>query len=166
MYHSVRLKINNINVPNKDILTIGPQFYKMQLLASDLEEFGLQPTDEFEDSMTEYRVDPETQTRANMSTDSTSFVLNFQTERSGGGAYFDGLYDPVNVTIEFSGRPMFPGDSDVYYTPDPDSPTTHSPSPYIVFTNDALFTWTPRYGLKFHMNEDINARLNEILDRS
>jgi hypothetical protein len=166
MYENVNLRINNFNVQNKSILTIGTQFYRMQLLASDLEEFGLQPTDEFEDSMTEFRVDPNTKTRANMFADATSFVLNFQTERNGGGAYFDGLYNPVNVSVEFSGKPMYPGDSDIYYTPDTDSPTLHSPAPRIAFTNDALFTWTPGQGLQFHHTKDINAILNKVLDMS
>jgi hypothetical protein len=163
MYKEVLLRINNFNVPNKSIQTIGPQFYRMQLLASDLEEFGLRPTDEFEDSMTEYRVDPDTQARNTMSTDATSFVLNFQTERNGGGAYFDGLLELNNVTVEFRGTPMYSGDSDIYYTPDLDNPTVHSPTPRIAFTNDALFTWTPEQGLQFHGNEDINAILNEVL---
>jgi hypothetical protein len=83
-----------------------------------------------------------------MSTDCTSFIINYQCERQGGGTYFDGLFG-TNITINFSETPMFKGQNDAYFLPELDNPTLHPPSPLICFINEALIYWDKKDGMKY-----------------
>jgi hypothetical protein len=166
MYESCRLKVGQQNMPNFDIRTVGPTFAKMAFLSSDLEEFGLAPTEEFEESLTEPRNNKNGE-RCLMESDATSFVLNFQCERGGGGIYFDGLYSRgVPINVEIKGKPIYnklDGFQDTYFFPDPDFPNMHPPQPIIVYTNDALFTFRANESLVFQHDKDIEKILRDTL---
>jgi hypothetical protein len=84
MYRGVYMKVNDTQYPNKNMNTIGSVFYKTTILASDLEEYGLAPTEEFENSISIPRND-ELGSRVNMTSDATNFIQHLQTERNGGG---------------------------------------------------------------------------------
>ena len=159
-YQDLRLRIGNTNYPKFDISTIGPAFNKLQHIASKLDEFGESITDELEDSLTRSRIDNDTNDRVNMLSDATSFVINFQTERGGGGEFFDGLFsNGVNIDIDFRGKPIYHDhttNNDTYYFPNIDNLNFHPPAPRLALTSDCLFTWDIKNGLVFHHTEDLD----------
>jgi hypothetical protein len=95
--------------------------------------------------------------------DCTSFLINYQCERQGGGTYFDGLFG-TNVTINFEGSPIFKALNDTYYIPDINNISSHPPSPIICFINDSLMTWEIKNGMKYRgKNTDLEQILEEAM---
>jgi hypothetical protein len=160
MYRGVYMKVNDTQYPNKNMNTIGSVFYKTIILASDLEEYGLAPTEEFENSISIPRND-ELGNRINMTSDATNFILHLQTERNGCGYFYDGLHsNGANIPISFHGSPLYSGGNDVYYVPNTLQPNQHPPNPHILFTNDALWIYKHGEGLRFVYQEDLNNYLS------
>jgi hypothetical protein len=116
------------------------------MVASELDG-PIEPTAEYERSLTESKNDEVTNTRKiNTTGDASSFMLNIQMERSGAGYCFDGVdTDGQNVCIQLKGDSMYTDENDTYYNyqvaintiPDPADPThltiqeviTANPSP-------------------------------------
>ncbi|GMO12499.1 MAG: hypothetical protein Ta2E_00630 [Mycoplasmoidaceae bacterium] len=99
----------------------------MMYNACDFTDFELYMILEFEDiNMLKKWYDTccGTVNRVNMSMDCTSFIINYRGERQGGGTYFDGLFG-TNVSINFSGTPMFKWQNDTYFLADLNNPTFH-----------------------------------------
>jgi hypothetical protein len=146
------LKADNRKIPNFPLTSIGAIFLEMMYNVSDFADFELRMIAEFEDSLTrprnDLRIIDGNFNRINMSTDCTSFLINIQCERQGGGTYFDGLFD-TNVTINISETPMYRGNNDSYFIPDLIDPTLHPPSPLICFVNETLIIWDKQNGKEY-----------------
>ncbi len=150
MYQNVQLAINNRLYPSNPLSTIGARFYQMQLVANELDG-PLEATKEFEESYTQPLNDPVTGKRyANCRSDATSFGINFQLERSNAGYVFDGLYAGSDtVSVQFRGNPIYRGDDDTYYIPDPENKNQHPPAPELWICKDAFYTMSVD-GLKYY----------------
>lgn len=88
----------------------------------------------------------------NCRSDGTSFGINFQLERSNAGYVFDGLDTGSNsVTVTFRGQPMYRGEDDTYFIPDPTLPDVHPPAPEAWICSNTFFTWSVN-GVDYHPN--------------
>ena len=144
MYQNVQLVVNKRTYPDTEFKnTCTARFYQHQLIANELDG-ALEATQEFEDSFTQPLNDPVTGKRyTNCRSDGTSFGINFQLERSNAGYVFDGLDSGSNsITVTFRGQPMYRGDDDTYYFPDPENPNVHPPNPEMWLCSDTYFTWS------------------------
>ena len=149
MLQNVQLVIDNKNYPSEPINTIGARFLHYQMVASDLDG-PVRCTKEFEDSLTQSKNDENGNIYPNTISDTTSFMLNIQTERNGNGYVFDGLdSNGKNIQIQIKGTPMYTGkDRDSYLTGGDDGQIP--PPPQIWFCRDTYFTIDSTYGLKYH----------------
>ena len=144
MYQNVQLVVNKRTYPDTEFKnTCTARFYQHQLIANELDG-ALEATQEFEDSFTQPLNDPVSGKRyTNCRSDGTSFGINFQLERSNAGYVFDGLDSGSNsITVTFRGQPMYRGDDDTYYIPDPELPNVHPPAPEAWLCSDTYFTWS------------------------
>ena len=144
MYQNVQLVVNKRTYPDTEFTnTCAARFYQHQLIANELDG-ALEATQEFEDSFTQPLNDPVTGKRyTNCRSDGTSFGINFQLERSNAGYVFDGIDTGSNsVTVTFRGQPMYRGEDDTYYIPDPSQPDVHPPSCEAWICSDTFFTWS------------------------
>lgn len=141
IYQNVQLRINNTMYPDSAFSTTDSRFLQYQLNASELDG-NLECTKEFLDSITQPRNDPKTGKRyANTLSDTTSFMCNFQLERSGAGFCFDGIdSNGQNIGVELSAQPIYNGENDTYY--DIDSKGTHPPAPELWLCRDTYFVAT------------------------
>ena len=144
MYQNVQLVVNKRTYPDTEFRdTCSARFYQHQLIANELDGC-LEATQEFEDSFTQPLNDPVTGKRyTNCRSDGTSFGINFQLERSNAGYVFDGI-DTGNhsVAVTFRGQPMYRGEDDTYYIPDPENPDVHPVHPEAWICSDTYFTWS------------------------
>ena len=138
IYSNLQLTVNNKNMPDEVVDSLGARFLQQQLVASDLSG-GLEPTEEFEDSMV-MRKNSEAGTRySNCLRDGTSFLWNVQCERSNAGYTFDGFdSDGQNVPIQIRGQPVYTGSNDTYYDVLGDG-SAHPPPPQIWLCRDTYF---------------------------
>ena len=153
MYQNVQLVVNKRTYPDTEFKdTCAARFYQHQLIANELDG-SLEATQEFEDSFTQPLNDPATGKRyTNCRSDGTSFGINFQLERSNAGYVFDGLDTGSNsITVTFRGQPMYRGEDDTYYIPDPEHPEIHPPSPEMWLCSDTYFTWSVN-GVEYYPN--------------
>ena len=153
MYQNVQLVVNKRTYPDTEFHnTCAARFYQHQLIANELDG-ALEATQEFEDSFTQPLNDPVTGKRyTNCRSDGTSFGINFQLERSNAGYVFDGLDTGSNsVTVTFRGQPMYRGEDDTYFIPDPTLPDVHPPAPEAWICSDTFFTWSVN-GVDYHPN--------------
>ena len=144
MYQNVQLVVNKRTYPDTEFAnTCAARFYQHQLIANELDG-ALEATQEFEDSFTQPLNDPATGKRyTNCRSDGTSFGINFQLERSNAGYVFDGIdTGSTSITVTFRGQPMYRGDDDTYFIPDPEYPNMHPPSPEAWICSDTYFTWS------------------------
>ena len=144
MYQNVQLVVNKRTYPDTEFAnTCAARFYQHQLIANELDG-ALEATQEFEDSFTQPLNDPTTGKRyLNCRSDGTSFGINFQLERSNAGYVFDGLdTGSTSITVTFRGQPMYRGEDDTYFIPDPEYPNMHPPSPEAWICSDTYFTWS------------------------
>lgn len=139
MYQNVQLRINNVMYPDTAFSTIDSRFLQYQLNASELDG-NLECTKEFLDSLTQPKNDLKTGERfKNSLSDTTSFMCNFQLERSGAGICFDGIdSDGKNIDVEFNAQPIVIGDNDTYYNVD-ENKTIHPPAPELWLCRDTYF---------------------------
>jgi hypothetical protein len=130
-YQLLQLQVGNRTFPTTAVSTIGPDFVRMMLDASDLDSLFL-PTDEYANSLTVDRSKPGKIMIP--STDLTSFVVIIQCERSGANdIFFDGMDSGTqNQQIRLRGAPIYSTTSttknDVYYDAD------HPPPPPLIAT--------------------------------
>ena len=153
MYQNVQLVVNKRTYPDTEFHnTCAARFYQHQLVANELDG-ALEATQEFEDSFTQPLNDPVTGERySNCRSDGTSFGINFQLERSNAGYVFDGIdTGSTSITVTFRGQPMYRGDNDTYYIPDPDLPDVHPPAPEAWICSDTWFTWSVK-GIEYFPN--------------
>ena len=151
MYQNVQLVVNKRTYPDTEFRnTCSARFYQHQLIANELDG-ALEATQEFEDSYTQPLNDPVTGKRyTNCRSDGTSFGINFQLERSNAGYVFDEIDSGSNsVTVTFRGQPMYRGEDDTYYIPDPDLPDVHPPAPEAWICSNTYFTWSVK-GIEYH----------------
>ena len=153
MYQNVQLVVNKRTYPDTEFAnTCAARFYQHQLIANELDG-ALEATQEFEDSFTQPLNDPATGKRyTNCRSDGTSFGINFQLERSNAGYVFDGIdTGSTSITVTFRGQPMYRGDDDTYFIPDPEYPNMHPPSPEAWICSDTYFTWSVN-GVEYYPN--------------
>ena len=153
MYQNVQLVVNKRTYPDTEFAnTCAARFYQHQLIANELDG-ALEATQEFEDSFTQPLNDPATGKRyTNCRSDGTSFGINFQLERSNAGYVFDGIdTGSTSITVTFRGQPMYRGDDDTYFIPDPEYPNMHPPSPEAWVCSDTYFTWSVN-GVEYYPN--------------
>ena len=151
MYQNVQLVVNKRTYPDTEFRdTCSARFYQHQLIANELDGC-LEATQEFEDSFTQPLNDPVTGKRyTNCRSDGTSFGINFQLERSNAGYVFDGIDTGNNsVAVTFRGQPIYRGENDTYYIPDPENPNVHPPAPEAWICQDSYFTWSVN-GIEYH----------------
>lgn len=139
MYQNVQLRINSVNYPDQAFSTMDARFLQYQLNAAELDG-NLECTKELLDSLTQTRNDPKTGKRySNTLSDTTSFMCNFQLERSGAGFCFDGIdSDGKNIDVEFNGQPIHSDINDTYYNVD-EKGTIHPPAPELWLCRDTYF---------------------------
>jgi hypothetical protein len=127
MYQNFQLVVANRRFPDKTVTTFGPVFYQLQLDASDFDSM-FPASEEYEDSLT-VRKNNETMILKPY-TDTTSFNICFQCERSGADEiFFDGMDSKGSiVSAQLFGNPIHPN-ADVYYS------DSAKPPPPILFTN-------------------------------
>ena len=64
-------------------------------------------------------------------------------ERSNAGYVFDGIdTGSTSITVTFRGQPMYQGENDTYFIPDPDYPDQHPPAPEAWICSDTYWTWS------------------------
>jgi hypothetical protein len=115
MYKNVQITIMNKNYPDECITTVGARFLQLQMVASELDG-PIEPTPEYERSLTEEKNYADQKRRLNTSADASSFMLNIQLERSGAGYCFDGIDTAgQNVLIQLKGDPIISGTEDTFY---------------------------------------------------
>jgi hypothetical protein len=160
MLDGLQLTTMSRNYPEKGIRTIGNIFFKQQLDAGDFSTFGLEMTDELEDSLTKPRAN--SVRRFNPTTDVTSFVWCVPVERdSGAGLYFDGLdSNGKNVSVALRGNSIFQGSTNTYFQPVANANFT-PPPPILVMIQDSHWVFSARNGgeCKYETNKDYNETL-------
>jgi hypothetical protein len=115
MYKNVQVSLKNRNYPDEPITTVGARFLQLQLVASELDG-PIEPTAEYERSLTEPKNNDLNERKVNTKADASSFMLNIQLERSGAGYGFDGIdTDGQNVCISLKGDALVGGKDDTYY---------------------------------------------------
>jgi hypothetical protein len=115
MYKNVQVSLRNRNYPDEPITTVGARFLQLQLVASELDG-PIEPTSEYERSLTELKNRDNDERKTNSTADASSFMLNIQLERSGAGYCFDGIdTDGQNVCIQLKGDALIGGVNDTYY---------------------------------------------------
>ena len=150
VYQNLQLRINNKNYPDKVLSTVGAEFLQMQLIASDLDG-SIECTQEFEDSFTQDRNASDGSRYTNTLSDCSSFLLNVQLERNGGGYFFDGYESHgQNISVELVGNPVYSGANDTYYNVDA-AGTIHSPAPQMFSCKDTYILLT-NGDMKFFIN--------------
>ena len=130
MHDNYVVQIGNIRYPEQLVSTISPEYHEMMIQASDFDSVFV-ANDEYEHSLTDPRTDGENILKP--TTDNTSWVPIFQTERSGSGSemWFDGI-DYPNVKVEINTRPLY-ATSDVYYQ------GSGTPAPIFCATSEAYW---------------------------
>ena len=129
-HDNYQLQIGNQRYPEQLISTISPQFHEQQLQSTDFDSI-FEAGDEYEHSLTDAGSDGEKLLKP--TTDNTSFVPIFQTERTGSNGnslWWDGI-DGMHK-VELNSKPLFPT-KDVYYQ----GPNT--PSPILCTCCDTFF---------------------------
>lgn len=149
MYQNVQLRINSVSYPDVAFSTVDSRFLQYQLNAAELDG-NLECTKEFLDSIIQTRNDPKTGQRyVNTLSDTSSFMCNFQLERSGAGFCFDGIdSDGQNIGVELDAQPIYNGINDTYYNVD-DKGTIHPPAPELWLCRDTYFVATVG-GMKYY----------------
>jgi uncharacterized membrane protein len=147
------IRVLGVQYPEKVVSTLGARFYQYSLTAADLGGI-LRPTDEFIDSYTQLKNNPESATKvrfANTLRDGSSFALIVQTERNESGYVFDGIDSGGQSTpIDIQFVPLVKGAQDTYYNFDTSQPTAHPPAPQIWLCRDVYWSVDVENGLKFH----------------
>lgn len=136
-----QLKIDNMLLPPVPISTnseVSPEFLTYQLNASDLDG-SLEPTRSWIYSITNQRTNPSGVRYINTRVDDTDFMATFSLERSQGGNVFDGYSTTSSINVETRFTPLINGANDVYYIPDPASPTVHPPAPELWLCRDTFW---------------------------
>jgi hypothetical protein len=115
MYQNVQCTIGNKNFPDEPFETLGARFLQFQIIASDLDG-PIEPTVEYLNSLTRAKNKDDGSRAIQTATDTTSFMINMQLERSGAGYCFDGLdTHGQNISIQLKGGPIWSGTNDTYY---------------------------------------------------
>ena len=136
MADNYQIQIGNQRYPEQLCSTISPQFHEMQIQASDFDSV-FEANDEYEHSLTDAMLAENadgTVSRLKPTTDNTSFVPIFQTERSGSGSelWFDGI-DRITEKVEINCRPIYAGKNDVYYQ------GSNTPAPILCLTSESYW---------------------------
>jgi hypothetical protein len=160
-----QLKLNGQFIPNEGFDTHSVAHLQDQVEIANLDG-PLNCTKDFENSiMLEHNrpIDPklgdDSGARwANALTDDTSYLCQFQTERSDAAFVVDGINTGgKNVPIELVGLPKFPGDLDCYYIPhlpaDGEPTEYNQVKPFMLEVRDTFMVLT-NSGLKY-FNERI-----------
>ena len=125
-----QLQIGQTRYPDQLISTLSPQFHEQVMQSSDFDSI-FEASDEFEHSLTDPLTDGERVLKP--TTDNTSFVPIYQTERngsSGNSLWWDGIDGMQKV--ELNGKPIHPT-KDVYYQ----GPNT--PAPILCTCSDSFW---------------------------
>jgi hypothetical protein len=141
IWENVNLKVNGVQYPDEVVTTVGGRFLEDQLVAAELDGV-LECTKEYKDSYCQEKNAPDGARYENTLSDTTAFMFNVQTERSGAGYCFDGLDTKgQNVDIQLEGTPIFKGVNNTYYNCGPIGNVTsvHPPQPECWICKDTFF---------------------------
>jgi len=117
---------------------LSPEFLVYQLNASDLDGC-IEPTKSWLYSITQPRHNTSGTRFANAIHDNTDFMCNFSLERSQGGSVFDGFTTSTPVNVKLGFNPIYTGNNDVYYIPDPTNTALHPPAPQLWLCRDTFW---------------------------
>jgi len=142
---NLQLTINNNMFPPNSISTNvddSPEFLVFQLNASDLDG-AIEPTKSWLYSITQPRHNSSGVRLANTIHDNSDFMCNISLERSQGGHVFDGYSTSTGVNTKLKFTPLFTGNNDVYYIPDPTNTAIHPPAPQLWMCRDTFWVLGP-----------------------
>jgi hypothetical protein len=113
----MQLKLNNVNIPNEGFDTHSVAHLKDQMGTASLDG-PLNCTRDFENSVMLEHNQPDGTRWGNALTDDTSYLCQFQCERSDAAFVIDGINTGgQNVPIELNSTPKYSGAYDTYYYP-------------------------------------------------
>jgi hypothetical protein len=118
MLRDFYLKIDNMQIPDREWNTTEPRYFQEQIILNDLDG-QLQATDVFTDSIINAKNEPSTGLRyGNSLRDDTQFLATFQTERVDSGYTFDGYSSAnANANVQLKGSAIhkdFPKNTYLY----------------------------------------------------
>jgi hypothetical protein len=118
MLRDFYLKIDNLQIPDREWNTTEPRYFQEQIILNDLDG-QLQATNVFTDSIVSGKNDPATKKRwGNSLRDDTQFLATFQTERVDGGYVFDGYSsENANANVQLKGSAIYKGTDNTYLYP-------------------------------------------------
>jgi hypothetical protein len=143
MINGLQIIVENKNMPENPLCTIGEHFFSLVLQASDLDNL-FEATEEYEHSLTKPLNNPDGTPILRTLMDQTSFIPPIQAERSGRGYFFDGMETgskPANIRLKFT--PIYQGPNDTYLFHNP-------PAPQMWLCRDTFFTFDTTNGLRYH----------------
>jgi hypothetical protein len=143
MINGLQIIVENKNIPENPLCTIGEHFFSLVLQASDLDNL-FEATEEYEHSLTKPLNNPDGTPILRTIMDQTSFIPPIQSERSGKGYFFDGMETgnkPATIRLKFT--PIFQGPNDTYLYQLP-------PAPQIWLCRDTFWTFDTTNGLRYH----------------
>jgi len=143
MVHNFNLFVNQKQIPNFQLCTLGPLFFEIVRKGADLD--GLfEMTKEFEESLTLPRNNSDGTPIRRMKSDQTNFLPTIPVERKTNGFVFDGIETGnVPVTLKMRFDALYPGPNDVYM-----DKTTAAPQLWL--TRDTFWSFDMKNGLKYH----------------
>ncbi len=164
MLQGLYLACDGRNYPTKPIRTDDNAFFGMMMNNSDLDN-GLEPTDEYEDSLTIPRATSKTRLRP--TTDLTSFAITLKVERpSAARLIFDGLDSGgQNVNVTLHGNPILQGSMDTYYDVEGTGSTPHPPAPILCTVQDTFWVFNSRDGGQcMYKNTNFNDEVRKFMN--
>jgi hypothetical protein len=155
----VQMKIGNDFVPTDKFDTTGIIHLQDQLAQSSLDGV-LSPSKDYENGIILEHNKPFQEDGSggerytNSLADDTSYLCQFQTERSDGAFVIDGLNtNGQNIPIKIEGVPKYPGLLDTYYIPDPDHPEAKNNNTPILIEVRDTFSVLDLNGLHYKSDE-------------
>ena len=138
---NLQLNINDKLYPPTAVSTItdiDPEFLVYQLNASDLDGC-IEPTQSYIQSLVMPQHSAAGVRYPNTSYDNTDFLCNFSLERSQGGNVFDGFTTKDNVNVKLMFSPVYTGNNDTYFIPDPTNTALHPPGVQVWLCRDTFW---------------------------
>jgi hypothetical protein len=139
----MQLKMNGRFIPNEPFDTTSIAHLQDQNHISSLDG-ALNSTADFENSIVLEHNQPDGTRWANCLQDDSSYLCQFQTERSDAAFVVDGVNTGgKNIAIELNSTPKYSGALDTYFLPDPSDLTRHNIcKPFCLEVRDTLYLLT------------------------
>jgi hypothetical protein len=161
MYKNLQCTIGNKNYPDEPVQTQGARFLQGQLVAAELDGI-IEPSTEYQISLTKPKNDKDGKRLSGSSTDCTSFMFNVQLERSNAGYCIDGIEtNGRNIAVQLKGGPINLGVNDTYYcarkipgrTGNSVEDYYHPPAPEAWICQETFWRLTTQEGLEWLIKE-------------